>query len=110
MGLITFKLCDGLFTGKVDAALYMYDITDQQSFLKLLNFKSYLSQVASFCDMPSLILGNKMDLDWKREVQKGDPALYNMRFLEVSAKTGTNVEMAFEALAKTLLGETCQFE
>jgi GTPase SAR1 family protein len=97
-GPVTFIVSDGLLVGPVDVVLYMYDITDSHTFMNLLTLKNYF-----FRETPGLVLGNKLDMSEKRDVQRGDAALYGMRFLEVSAKTGENVQLAFESLTNMLL-------
>jgi len=52
-----------------------------------------------------LVLGNKIDLE--RKVEKGEAEdlskRLNCEYLETSAKTGENVEIAFKKIAKACL-------
>jgi GTPase SAR1 family protein len=104
--IVRLKLSDGLFTGKVDGAIYMYDITDSSSFQNLLSLKNHFAQMnAALFEMPSLLIGNKCDLYHQRQVSKHDLPLLGMRFLEISAETGENVQLVFKTLIQMLMGE-----
>ena len=60
--------------------------------------------------MPVYALGNKTDLTHRREVNTEDAstvlASYECPVLYTSAKTGENVEQAFQGLAKTIVEST----
>lgn len=51
-----------------------------------------------------MLLGNKSDCGSDREIKREDGERlareYNVAFMETSAKTGLNVELAFLAIAK----------
>ena len=104
-GDVTLKLCDGLFTNDIHAAIYMYDITRSESFENVLTLKNHFSRMTSFHDVPALIIGNKLDLLWDRQVQVGDAALYNLPFVEISAKNQVNVRFALLCLTRILIHE-----
>jgi small GTP-binding protein len=55
--------------------------------------------------IPMIILGNKIDLERQVEKEEADDLSkrLNCEYLETSAKTGENVEIAFEKIAKACL-------
>jgi GTPase SAR1 family protein len=62
-----------------------------------------------FCgkDIPKFLLGNKVDLSAKREIQE-DAGIkmakeLNVDYLETSAKSGTNVNQAFNTIVQLIL-------
>ncbi len=83
-------------------AFIIYDITNQDSFIDIIKWKSDLIEFAG--NIPFIIIGNKMDLKDKRQVPK-DKALKTsvelgaLDFFETSAKTGNGIEDAFRQLA-----------
>uniref|UniRef100_A0A6C0BN95 Uncharacterized protein n=1 Tax=viral metagenome TaxID=1070528 RepID=A0A6C0BN95_9ZZZZ len=108
-GDVVLKLCDGLFTNDIHGAVYMYDITNEQTFSNVLNLKNHLSRVTD-PEMPALIVGNKLDLLWDRRVDVGEAALYNLPFVEVSAKNGVNLDFALITLVRLLINDAeCAF-
>jgi len=91
--------------------LLVYDVTDKESFS---NIQSWLDGIdlteASQTAEDIIIVGNKRDLDSKREVTKEDrKRLKDKTFypvFEVSAKSGDNVEWIFSQLALKIV-ERC---
>ena len=86
------------------AAIVVYDISSLDSFQAV---PGWLEGVTKFCSESVLVmlLGNKSDLDSKRQVLIADAQQmaegYEIPlFFEVSAKSGMNVEQAFVALAE----------
>ena len=64
--------------------------------------------VKDFSQFPIIILGNKLDLDSKRLVSTSKAESLckhneNMAFYEVSALDSTNVNLAFDEIAKQAL-------
>lgn len=87
------------------AALLMFDITRLPSF----NYLSELPQVIrkNAGDIPILIVGNRLDLEQSREVSERQvenfKEAYNISSsMEISAKTGENVEEMFMKIAKII--------
>ena len=76
-------------------ALLVYDITRRETFEKLASWLKDAKQYST-TDMSIMIVGNKSDLDAKREVsfEEGKQFAENndLLFMEVSAKSGQNVE------------------
>ena len=94
------KLRTVYFKGS-NGALGVYDITSPQSLLKLPGWVSSIKKTVKK-PIPMLVLGNKIDLSRQVErVEAEDLAKrLNCDYLETSAKTGDNVELAFENLAR----------
>ena len=86
--------------------LLIYDITNKESFKELENWLGEVERNASN-QVLKILLGNKCDLDDKREITKDEGEAFAMRngmqFMETSAKVNTNVNEAFEALAKIMV-------
>jgi len=57
-------------------------------------------------DLPIVMIGNRTDLDYDREVTKEEAKEYaqqsNVVFIETSAKLGINVKHAFQLLIQEL--------
>ncbi|XP_063208359.1 ras-related protein Rab-37 isoform X1 [Chroicocephalus ridibundus] len=87
------------------ALLLLYDITSKMSFD---NIRAWLTEIHEYAqkDVVIMLLGNKADVSSERVVRTEDGASlareYGVPFMETSAKTGMNVELAFLAIAKEL--------
>ena len=88
-----------------NGVLFVYDITNQESFGNIKNWIKDLQNVGN--DIKGVIIGNKIDLEQKRDVSKQDleeiGKKYNMPILETSAKQSINVNEGFELLVNELL-------
>lgn len=83
-------------------AIVVYDITSYDSFK---NAKLWINEVLIKGDAKVIILvGNKMDLDDRRKVEKSEALEYansnNLLFAETSAKSGENIEDIFIRIIK----------
>ncbi|XP_015180187.1 PREDICTED: ras-related protein Rab-37-like isoform X2 [Polistes dominula] len=87
------------------ALLLLYDVTNKTSFD---NIRAWLSEIREHAneDVVIMLLGNKSDCRQERMVKKEDGERlaqeYKVPFMETSAKTGLNVELAFLAVAREL--------
>ncbi|XP_074827600.1 ras-related protein Rab-37 isoform X1 [Natator depressus] len=87
------------------ALLLFYDITSKMSFD---NVRAWLTQIHEYAqkDVVIMLLGNKADVSSERviRIEDGESLAreYGVPFMETSAKTGMNVELAFRAIAKEL--------
>jgi len=84
--------------------LLVYDVTDERSFS---NIRTWIAAMPEHTSAASkLIVGNKCDLDDKRAVpmHKGQVLAqeYGFDFVETSAKTNINVDLAFTMIVKEI--------
>ncbi|XP_016355116.1 ras-related protein Rab-8B [Sinocyclocheilus anshuiensis] len=86
--------------------MLVYDITSEKSFENIKNWIRNIEEHAS-SDVEKMILGNKCDMNDRRQVSKerGEKLAidYGIKFLETSAKTSINVEEAFFTLARDIM-------
>jgi len=85
--------------------MLVYDITNDKSFENIKNWIRNIEEHAS-SDVEKMILGNKCDMNEKRQVSKdrGEQLAieYGVKFMETSAKSSINVEEAFFTLARDI--------
>ncbi|MBN3304887.1 RAB37 protein, partial [Amia calva] len=87
------------------ALLLLYDITSKSSFD---NIRAWLTEIHEYAqqDVVIMLLGNKSDMVGERVIKREEGEKlareYGVPFMETSAKTGVNVELAFLAVAKEL--------
>ncbi len=89
-----------------DAALFLYDITNPATFD---HFGLWVAELQKHAPAAKLLVaGAKADLAAKRQVPLSETTEYArargaIHVLEVSSKTGENVNLAFELTAKALI-------
>lgn len=85
--------------------MLVYDITNEKSFENIKNWIRNIEEHAS-ADVEKMILGNKCDMNDRRQVSKerGEELAieYGIKFMETSAKASINVEEAFFTLARDI--------
>ncbi|XP_002124213.2 ras-related protein Rab-26-like [Ciona intestinalis] len=101
-----FRSMTHSFFRDCSAILLVYDICNLQSFTNVTNWISDVRQYAS-PDVTLVLIGNKCDCttsERKVKLQEGARLAksYDIVFLETSAKTGVNVDLAFDAVAREL--------
>ncbi|XP_056595346.1 ras-related protein Rab-8B-like [Triplophysa dalaica] len=86
--------------------MLVYDITSEKSFENIKNWIRNIEEHAS-SDVERMILGNKCDMDDRRQVSKerGEKLAidYGIKFLETSAKSSVNVEESFFTLGGDIM-------
>ena len=100
------------FMKGADGIMYVYDITQKQTFD---NLKSWIRQSEDSTEgFKKIIIGNKSDLETEREVSKESLKKFcddkGFTGVEVSAKLGTKVNEAFEYLANMIVGKKTKEE
>lgn len=84
----------------------VYDITNKDTFL---NIPKWLNEMSNHIDSKTIVIlcGNKVDLEYKREVSIMDGQLFaennNMLFLETSALDTRNINKVFDTIAEIIL-------
>ena len=94
-----------LFTG-ASAAVVMFDLTNVNTFnLSIINWLNDMHN--SIGRIPIILAGNKVDLEDHRKVNKVDGISFANKlscpYFETSAKTGENVDIAFQELLLLIL-------
>jgi len=112
-GQAKFKsIVSSYFKGAAGAIL-VYDVTDKDSFK---NLKLWLKDVETVAkDVTFMVVGNKIDCDASQRKVKKEKARswalgQGFQYMEVSARSGLNVEEAFVSLVTTLLNRTIEKE
>ncbi|KAM8894260.1 ras-related protein Rab-8B isoform 2-T2 [Spinachia spinachia] len=86
--------------------MLVYDITNEKSFDNIRNWIRNIEEHAS-SDVERMILGNKCDMNDRRQVSKerGEKLAidYGIKFLETSAKSSINVEEGFLTLGRDIM-------
>ena len=88
-----------------NGAFFLYDITNQVSLDHLPDWTQIIRENAG--DIPIMLIGSKVDLNEFRAVPRDDGILaakkYNLAsFVELSSKTGKNVENTFHVMTEIL--------
>lgn len=88
-----------------NALLLLYDVTNKSSFD---NIRAWLTEINEYAqeDVVIMLLGNKADMTGERIIRAEDGEKlakdHGVAFMETSAKTGMNVDLAFMAIARDL--------
>lgn len=86
--------------------IMVYDITSRKTFDNIQRWLKNIQSLASD-DVKKLVVGNKCDMDDRRVVSKEEGQMkadeYGIDFLETSARTGVNVDEAFQKLSNAIL-------
>jgi small GTP-binding protein len=104
------KLRSIYFKGS-NAALGVYDVTSPQTLLKIPGWIASIKKSVKK-NIPMILIGNKIDLKREVNIEEAEDlaARLNCEYLETSAKTGENVELAFEKITKACLDNVRSLE
>ena len=98
-----FKSIAKTFIKSADGIMFVYDITHSET---LDNLKSWIRQSEDSTGKYKIIIGNKGDIGDKRQVSEDSLKNFckaqKIKGIEVSAKLGTNVKVAFETLVQLI--------
>ena len=95
---------------KADGIVFVYDITKAYTFTNLEKWLSNIDEIAN--DKPCLLIGNKSDMNDKREVSKEEGMEFTKKFkkethfYETSCKTGENVDKAINDLVNQIYSKS----
>ena len=99
-----------LFDTKIYQGALVFDVNDEKSFINVQTWKEEFLLKAGIEEpekFPFVLIGNKIDVQDKREVAKKRALKWcednNMPYFETSAKEGTGVIDSFSSLAKDVL-------
>ena len=111
-----FKSLTQNYFRNAEGVALTYDVTNSESFDNLKfwigSIKSNLGDKNIF--MPTIIVGNKIDMEDMRDISKEDAEKYananGYKYFETSAKTGQGVDEAFRYLIKQILKNSDKFD
>ena len=106
-----FKALTPSYLRNAEGVMVVFDITSSESFEGI---KDWLDSIKTYfgeksMTIPIIIVGNKIDLEDERDVEKNDAIKfaneYRYKYFEVSAKTGEGVDDAISELIKQILSK-----
>ena len=99
-----FKSITKSFFNNANGIVFVYDITSKDSFDGV---KNWIKDAEPYGKFESILCGNKIDLEKKREVKIDSLKEYGLKkkidIFETSAKTGAKVNEAFEKLVDLII-------
>ena len=99
-----FKSITKSFFNNANGIVFVYDITSKESFDGV---KNWIKDAEPYGKFESILCGNKIDLEKKREVKIDSLKEYGLKkkidVFETSAKTGVKVNDAFEKLVDLII-------
>ena len=99
-----FKSITKSFFNNANGIVFVYDITNKESFDGV---KNWIKDAEPYGKFESILCGNKIDLDKKREVKIDTLKEYGLKkkieVFETSAKTGAKVNESFEKLVDLII-------
>ena len=108
-----FRSISKSIMNSVDGIVFLYDITDKKTFGNIKNWIK-LAEESSNNDFKKIIVGNKIDLEKKREVGREalDKLCQNKKTIgeEISAKLGINIKEIFEKLTNLIIKDMTKSE
>ena len=106
MGQEIYRSLIKLYLRDSDCLVIGYDINNKKNFEEAKNYWYPLVKEREECNLIYLI-GNKIDLNERREVEREEAIEFakskNLRFFEISCKTGEGIKEFFDDLVHNLL-------
>ena len=101
-----FRALTKLYYRNCYGALLVFDITNKKSFI---NIKNWIYDFDKHCNIPDvskILIGNKCDLDNEKQVSAEEInnlcSIYNLKYIETSAKDNTNIQLSFKELTSQI--------
>ena len=104
-----FRRFRKVYYSGAQAAFIVFDLSNRDSFNKVLNWYTELKEFTSDEEIPIVLVGNKSDLKEERQVfyQEGvkqaniisEKEIIKLSYIETSALTGDNIEDAFNLIS-----------
>ena len=102
-----FKSITKSFFNDATGIIFVYDITKRATFSGSTGVKNWIKDAERYGKFYSVLCGNKIDLERKREVKYDELKQYGikkkMEVFETSAKTGININEVFDKLVDNII-------
>lgn len=86
--------------------ILVYSVTEKRSFDEIRRFKSMIDRVRNYEKVPVVVVGNKKDLEHKREISTKEGELmakeFGCPFFETSAALRYKVDETFEEIVRCI--------
>ena len=100
------------FYRNADGLLVVFDLTCKESFNHVKNWINEAKEHKN--DIKTILVGNKLDLEDEREVDKETALKFaeknNLKYLETSAKNGKNINNSFKEMIALILNDKTEKE
>ena len=100
------------FYRNADGLLVVFDLTCKESFNHVKNWINEAKEHKN--DIKTILVGNKLDLEDEREVNKETALKFaeknNLKYLETSAKNGKNINNSFKEMISLILNDKTEQE
>lgn len=111
MGEERFRAILPIYVAGADGGIFMFDLTRYDTFKNIENWTEVLKECVDdqTKPLPMILVGGKADLAliksvesfWGKKLAEDNP--FFISYIECSSKTGANVDLIFETIAKEML-------